>query len=271
MLGMMKNTLFSLIARSGTICRRIVGIVYSFNRPINNTNDFKLLFSGAFLALFNFISFLSKEGHVMRYARYVFVLLAVVLLVPVTAFADMNVALNANVTLNGTFFQGGWGAGLTVDKQTVVDGVFFPKDWQWDQGPVWWDSVGQYGTGQNLVIDLNGVFDISKFIVQADDNDAYTLLYRNGAADAWHVIWDIPPYYAWGMQTRPNPYDNTQTFDLGYYIVATELMIQGADPSDHLYSVSEVQAFGHSVPEPATMLLFGAGLTGIWAFRRKIK
>lgn len=208
----------------------------------------------------------------MRYLRYVFLLLAVALLFPVSASAvDMNVALGANVTLDGIFFQGGWGSGMTVDKQTVVDGFFFPKNWQWDQGPVWWDSQGNYGTGQNIVIDLNGVFDINKFIVQADDNDAYTLLYRNGIADSWHAIWDIPPYYDWGMQTRPDPFDNTQTYDLGYYITATDLMVTGALPSDLLYSISEVQAFGHSVPEPATLLLFGAGLAGIWAYRRKVR
>ncbi|MFC1794635.1 hypothetical protein ACFL3Q_13725, partial [Planctomycetota bacterium] len=39
-----------------------------------------------------------------------------------------NVALNANVTLNGgSFFTGGFGAGLVVNPNTVVDGVFLPR------------------------------------------------------------------------------------------------------------------------------------------------
>lgn len=44
-----------------------------------------------------------------------------------------NVALNANVTLNGSFFTGGWG-GLVVNPNTIVDGVFVPRGTQWDQG-----------------------------------------------------------------------------------------------------------------------------------------
>ena len=208
----------------------------------------------------------------MRYLRYVFLLLAVALLFPVSASAvDVNVASGANVTLNGTFFTGGWGGGLVVGPETVVDGIFFPRSTQWDQGAVWWDSAGQYGTGQNLVLDLNGIFDISSFIVQADDNDAYILYYRNGSADAWHLVWDVPTIYDYGMQTRPDPTDDTRRYDLGYSITATDLMFMGNDlNSDLLYSVSEIQAFGHSVPEPATMLLFGAGFAGMWVFRKKI-
>jgi len=50
------------------------------------------------------------------------------------------VALNKPVTLTGDFFTNGWGSGLIVDGNTITDGKFFPRQTQWDQGPVWWDN-----------------------------------------------------------------------------------------------------------------------------------
>ncbi|UCF86038.1 MAG: hypothetical protein JSV50_10510, partial [Desulfobacteraceae bacterium] len=52
-----------------------------------------------------------------------------------------NVALNSNVSLNGgPFLTGGWGGGMIVDPATIVDGIFLPRNTQWDQGALWWDS-----------------------------------------------------------------------------------------------------------------------------------
>ena len=42
-----------------------------------------------------------------------------------------NVALNANVTLNGgSFFTNGPGGGLVVNPDTIVDGIFVPQGTQ---------------------------------------------------------------------------------------------------------------------------------------------
>jgi hypothetical protein len=182
-----------------------------------------------------------------------------------------NVALNKPVTLNGTFFTGGWGSGLTVPASTIVDGVFFPQMHQWDQGPVWWDG-GVGGGGQSITIDLLGLFTIESLIVQADNNDAYDLFYYLDSGGTWQPLWNVPsiiPQY--GMQTRPNPSDNTARYILPSPIVTSALRSEGVFVQDPYYSISEIQAFGEPIPEPGTMLLLGAGLIGLAGLRRRFK
>lgn len=163
-----------------------------------------------------------------------------------------NVALHARVTLNGgAFFTGGWGNGKVVDASTVVDGVFLPRSSQWDQGPVWWDSSD--GVDRSITIELGGVFSIESLAVQADDNDAYHLYYRDAAAGTWKIVWNVPNYDAypdsssWGMQTRPDTFNNAAQYALPQPIITDALMIKGdMNSGDRLFAVSEVQAFGIS-------------------------
>ncbi len=200
--------------------------------------------------------------------------MCVVMSAPV-GFADVtNVALNKPVTLNGAFFTDGWGFGLVVDADAVVDGSFFPRGHEWDQGPVWWDSSGD-NTGQSIVIDLKGVYVIESFVVQADDNDAYTLYYRDIASSDWVVAWNIPDadfttlpdgtvINNIGMQTRPNPDDDAERYLLPQSITTTALKLEAdTNYTDYFLSVSEIQAYG--VPEPATFALLGTGI--LWLKR----
>lgn len=162
----------------------------------------------------------------------------------------INVALNADVALHGgSFFTGGWGGGLVVSEDTIVDGVFFPRHHQWDQGPVWWDCHDE--VDRYITIDLGEVYIIESFIVQADDNDAYLLYYRDITTSSWELAWHVPNYDAvpdpsnWGMQTRPNPDDDTERYLLPQKIITDTLMLRGdMDDGDQDFSISEIQAFG---------------------------
>lgn len=186
----------------------------------------------------------------------------------VTSFAATNVALNATVTLNGTF--GGadpvWGAGSLAAGSTLTDGTFLPATTQWNLGTVYWFGGPNIGgtpffPGNNIQIDLGGQFFVDSLTLQADDNDAYPLFYRNGDADPWVSIWDAPVVGGFGMQTR-----NTSFAP----IIATSFLI-GNGNGDGYYSVSEFQAIGAAVPEPETyaMFLAGLGLMGLVSRRRK--
>ena len=173
---------------------------------------------------------------------------------------DANVALNLAVTLYGDIlFEGGWSGGLVIEQTTVTDGVFLPRDKQWNQGTLWWDS--RDNVDRHLVIDLKHAFKIKSFTVQADNNDTYLLYYWDLTRNLWQLAWEVPPTEGCGMQTRPLSIDDTKKYELPDAIITNALLLRGdLQSSDRLFSLSEIQAFGHpaldsealpiSVPEP---------------------
>lgn len=177
-----------------------------------------------------------------------------------------NVAINKPVTLNGVFYYGGWPGAYAGSKETVVDGQFMSQSHEWDMGTVYWNYY--YGPDQSIDVDLNGVFKINSFIVQADDNDQYLLYYKNLNTNQWDLAWDIPAVGGWGMQTRPDKSDNSQQYVLPSEIMTNALRIKGGQ-TDQWYSVSELQAFGAPVPEPSSVLLGLMSLGGLLGLRRK--
>ena len=186
----------------------------------------------------------------------------------------LNIALNSTVTLHGgTFFtDGSWTGDIPAAPSTIVDGVFLDLHHQWNKDTVFWDSHDDNDNGQYIKIDLGGVFNIDSFIAQVDDNDAYILSYWNMTLSTWETVWDIPNYTSdnWGMTTRPDPFNNLLAFNIGSQITTNALKLEGnLVDGDKYFAVSEIQAFGAPVPEPATMLLFGLGLLGLAGVSRK--
>jgi len=179
------------------------------------------------------------------------------LLCSAPCLAGVNIALDADVSLHGASFFGG--GGTLVDPQTLVDGVFLARSTQWQTGTVWWDSHD--GAPRWIEIDLGASYAIESFIVQADDNDAYNLFYWDTAGGDWQLAWGIPAVGGYGMQTRPNPTDDSEQYLLASPIVMNRLKIEGDAYSDLLCSVSEVQAFGTTtaVPAPGAILLVAVG------------
>jgi hypothetical protein len=198
-------------------------------------------------------------------------LVCTALLAGTSMAASTNVALNADVTLNGSFFTGGWpdGLGYVSPAGTVVDGVFLPRSTRWDQGAVWWDA--RDGGQRSIEIKLDSISLIESLIVQADDNDSYEVFYRNLTTNTWDLAWDVPIVGGWGMQTRPDPTDDTARYMLPSAIQTDALLVMGdLRNSDQLFSVSEVQAYGHTVPAPGALLLAGLG-SGLVGYMRRRK
>lgn len=180
------------------------------------------------------------------------------------ALADANIALNAPVTLSGSAWGvGGWGAGTIAFPGSVNDGQFKDEGHNWDVDTVWWDIT--YSTGAEIIIHLGGLYTISAFTLQADNNDVYRVEYGVddglGGGAGYSTIWEAPATGGWGVTTR------STTLAAG--VIANTLRIT-AHGGDGLYSVTELQAFGAPVPEPETyaMLLAGLGLLGVFTRRR---
>lgn len=170
-----------------------------------------------------------------------FVVIIAFLLLPSLVGAAANVALNKPLTYDGSFGGGTDGR--------AVDGVFMARGTQWQTGSLWWS-----GLSPKFIIDLQGTFVIDSLIVQADSNDIYRVEYWNGSS--WQTAWEVPNFdaYGTGLQTRPNPNDNTEKYYLPTPIVTNKLRVY-AILGDNLYSVSEIQAFGTPASSPGAAFI----------------
>lgn len=160
----------------------------------------------------------------------------------------VNVAFGRDVTaVQGTF------QGAALD--TLVDGVFMSRGSTWNVGTVYWLTITP-----TLQIDFGHAYRLVGGIAQGDDNDGFRILYRNMDTGAFETLWDVPNYdaYGSGMQTRPNPNDNTEIafFDVPRLTDAVRIV---ATSGDNSYSLSEIQLF---IPAPGTLLLVGLPLIG---------
>lgn len=182
------------------------------------------------------------------------VILATLATAAASAAAQTNVAFNRPVTLVT-------GSANGAALSTLTDALFLPRGQQWQTDTVWWSSLDVA-----FEIDLGGVFSLDSAIVQADDNDAYMLLYRNLDTGTFLPLWDVANFdnFGNGMQTRPNPEDNAERFAFPVPITTDAIRI-AATSGDSSYSVSEVQVF--TVPAPSAIALLAMG--GLVAVRRR--
>jgi len=199
----------------------------------------------------------------------------VVLLTAGTLFSS-PINLNKPVTLNGAFpaYVGPYGnlCGVGVQPQgtaaSLDDGVFLAEGTCYQSGAVYWQNpVGTAAVVKTIDIDLQGTFTLSGAIVQADDNDIYTLQYRD-TGGVYHDWWNIGTLGSFGMITRPGSPDQTKIQSLPAVQATGLRFFAPLGSGDGEYAVSEIEVF---VPEPATtwMVLSGLALVLVGVSRRQ--
>jgi hypothetical protein len=187
------------------------------------------------------------------------------------ARAETNVVPTAvgAVTIDGTYgvlHSATWSGppSTASDPLTPIDGVFAPENQQWNDGSFWWDEDPSINaTPLTYTLDFNGLYELDRFVVQADDNDTYLLEWWDGAA--WQTAFNVPGVFTYGLTTR----------DSGVLApIVTDRLRFSATGGDNYYGVSEIQAFGTAAaaaPEPAAwaMMIAGFGLAGALLRRRR--
>jgi hypothetical protein len=191
-----------------------------------------------------------------------------------SAFAASDVAAGAVVSYTGSGFGGSsstWGAGVFTPS-IITSATALTDGTQWNTGAAqglttgpgtaFWNGTSIGDPSQWLTITLGQTATVSSIVLQADNNDAYQVLYHNGSG--WTPLAIFGGVGGWGLATRPE-----QTFSA----VTTDAFRIVAADGDGYYSVGHFTANGvPAVPEPETyaMMMAGLALVGGMARRRKV-
>jgi hypothetical protein len=177
------------------------------------------------------------------------------------AFAVTNVALGANVVINGSGFgnSGGWCCG-SLQPSSIVNGTPQADGTQWNVGTAFWTGSGSGDTADTITINLAHTSSVSGIVLQADDNDTYNISYWGGSS--WVNLATVGTYGSWGLVTRP---------EISFGSITTNAFQITGNSGDGYYAVGQFEAFGAPVPEPteSALILTGIGLLGFIAARRK--
>ena len=184
-----------------------------------------------------------------------------------------DISLGATVTENGSTFgdSSGWTGGSLAAPNAITNGSFLPMGNQWNTNTVFWTSNADY-----LQVNLNGNYNISNIVLQADNNDIYQVSYLHNGT--WTTLGNLSPTISGTVNSNGTLNQNgTISWGLGLGsgigqgITASSFRIQAVG-GDNYYGVGQFQAYGvAAIPEPSVPVLMAAGMFALAFARRRFK
>ena len=159
----------------------------------------------------------------------------------------------------------------THNEALIIDGIF-PG-----QGTGWTSAATVYWNGpeSKFEIDYGALFTIEDVTLSVDNNDSYLVEFSQDGA-VWSSLFTVDigdGEITWGMDTMTSMAGEAEYVSgIDFEPVEARYLRIMSVGGDNMYSVGEIQAYGTGdapVPEPSTLLLFGAGAAGMAFISRK--
>ena len=151
------------------------------------------------------------------------------------------------------------------DTDTLIDG-FFTDAVTWFSDDPWYDPMFAFALGD--------AYWIKDIVIDALPDSDYRVEYYS-IYNSWTKLYDasiVGPgghsFFEGAPAGIPVSYNSSLEFGK---VQARGIRFFGTSTGPTNYGITEIQLYGESVPEPATMLLLGTGLVGlVGAGRKKI-